>query len=58
MDTENLFTVDEAAGMLNISVIQAWRWIRSGKLKTTKVFSRTLISKGAIAAVTEPVKIK
>jgi len=50
MDTENLFTVDEAAEKLNISVIQAWRWIRSGKLKTTKVFSRTLVSKDAIAA--------
>ena len=49
MDTENLLSVDDAAQMLNISTVQAWRWIKSGKLKTTKYFSRTLISKDAIA---------
>jgi excisionase family DNA binding protein len=50
MDTENLLSVDDAARMLNISTMQAWRWIKSGKLQTTKFLDRTLISKDAIAA--------
>ena len=51
LDTEDLVSVDDAAEMLNISVITAWRWIRSGKLQKVQYFGRTLISKKEIAAV-------
>jgi excisionase family DNA binding protein len=59
MDTDKMVTVDEAAEQLNISVLTAWRWIRSGKLKTVKWLGRRLVSKEDITLLnTESTKPK
>jgi len=56
IDTDELISVDEAAVQLNIGIATAWRWIRDGKLKTTKLFGRTLVRKDDLSNISKTIK--
>jgi predicted DNA-binding protein (UPF0251 family) len=45
IDTDEMVSMDDAAEQLNISIATAWRLKRNGRLKTTTLFGRTLVSK-------------
>jgi predicted site-specific integrase-resolvase len=48
IDTENYVSVEDAAELLDISIATAWRWKKSGRLETTNVFGRILVSRDDI----------
>jgi excisionase family DNA binding protein len=45
IDTDNYVSMEDAAELLDISIPTVWRWKKSGKLETTTVFGRVLVSK-------------
>lgn len=49
IDPDEMISVDDAAVQLDISIATAWRWVRDGKLKTTRLFGRTMVDKDVIA---------
>lgn len=48
INTDELFSLDEAAQLLDIGIATLFRWLKSGKIIPLKVGGRTLITKSEV----------
>ncbi|MDD5510796.1 MAG: helix-turn-helix domain-containing protein [Dehalococcoidales bacterium] len=45
VNLDDVYSVDEAAAAIGISIPTAWRWVRSGKMIVIRMVGRTLVPK-------------
>ena len=48
INTDEIYTIEDAAKVLNKGVATLWRWIRDGKIHVLRLSGRTLIPKSEV----------